>query len=176
MEDAIQKADVLIEALAWIRRIPRQDHRDQAGRQRDGRPRGHAPTCWSTWCSWKPSACARWSCTAAGPPSAVGDGRGRPRAALRPGASRTPTAGTLEVVERGVGQRGQRERLAREIEELGGRGQAVELRHDQRFVRPEPFNSTTRRASRSTSDSWATITRVDRQTVDRICAVTGSCR
>ena len=69
LHSAIEKADVLIEALEWIRNSATRS-RSSSSAAASWKTPMRCGTCCSTSCSWRPSACGRSSSTAAAPRSA----------------------------------------------------------------------------------------------------------
>ena len=131
---AIHKADVLIEALGWIRRF-----RDKVtviklgGSVMENPTAMAAPAAGHRLHGNRRHAARRW-CTAAGRPSA---GRWMPpgfKPRFIQGRRYTDDA-TLRHRRAGPGRRNQRRRSPREIEEFGGRAMSLNFRTDQRAVR-----------------------------------------
>ena len=126
LEEAIQKADVLIEALTWIRQFRGKVTVIKLGGSVMENEPGHDSTsCWTS-SSWRRSACGPWSSTAAGRPSAAP----WPRPAWSRASSKdaaTPTTPRCDIVERVLA--GEiNEQLADQIDELGGRAQPLNFR------------------------------------------------
>jgi acetylglutamate kinase len=166
LEQAIQKADTLIEALAWIRHFRDKVTVIKLGGSVMEDPDALHDTCCSTSCSWKRSACGPSSCMAAARRSA---GRWRTPASLRASskAAATPTPPRSDIVERCWRRTCQRG-WPSEIEELGGRAAAAELRTTNVLFGER---LTARRPDGEPIDlgTSATVTSVDRQTIENLC-------
>ncbi len=153
MQDAIEKADVLIEALGWIREFRDKVTVIKLGgsvmEDEDALRHLLVDIVFMETVGMRPIVVH-----GGGRGDQPGDGRGGHRAAFVQGRRYTDDA-TLEIVERVLA--GEiNESIAARIEEFGGRAMPLELRRrvrQQRAVRRADRRSTATTASRST---WGT--------------------
>ena len=125
LEEAIAKADV-DRSPGLDPPVPRQDHRHQARRQRDGGSRRAAPPAARHRLHGnRRHAAGRGARRRGGHQPGDGGGRARSRGSSR--AAATPTTPRCEIVERVLAGE-MNERIARRIEELGGRAMPLNFR------------------------------------------------